>query len=92
MGFATPWVTQYRNAHNYLADFNSEIPLFQQTGALVDALMAWSPRTLTLPGRFEELWVFLYELGILGARDVELAQAWLSDLVRLGYGFPRVVS
>ena len=30
VGFAAPWVVQYRNAHNYLADFNSEIPLFQQ--------------------------------------------------------------
>ena len=34
VAFAYPWVTQYRNAHNYLADFNSELPLYQQAGAL----------------------------------------------------------
>ena len=44
IGFSTPWVTQFRNAHNYLADFNSELPLYQQAGALVDALLDWKPR------------------------------------------------
>ena len=30
----------------------------------------------------------MYELGIVGLRDVELAQSWLSDLTRIGYRFP----
>lgn len=29
VAFSRPWVDQYRNAHNYLADFNSELPLYQ---------------------------------------------------------------
>ena len=37
-------------------------------------------------------YVHMYELSILGEEDVALAQAWLSDLVRLGYEFPRVAS
>ena len=37
-------------------------------------------------------YVHMYELSILGEEDVALAQAWLSDLVRLGYAFPRVES
>ena len=83
-------MTQYRNAHNYLADFNSELPLYQQAGALVDALRAWQPRTRTVPGRVEELYVLMYEMGIVGADDVRLAQAWLSDLLKLGYRFPPI--
>jgi len=90
IGFSTPWVTQYRNAHNYLADFNSELPLYQQAGALVDALLAWRPATATMPGRLEELYVLMYEMGIVGAADVRLAQAWLQDLVRVGYRFPPI--
>ena len=84
-------MTQYRNAHNYLADFNSELPLYQQAGALVDALLAWKPAASTMPGRVEELYILMYEMNIVGLDDVKLAQAWLQDLVRLGYRFPPLV-
>ena len=90
IAFSTPWVTQYRNVHNYLADFNSEVPLYQQAGALVDALLAWRPETRTIPGRLEELYVLMYEMGILAEADVRLAQAWLHDLVKIGYRFPSI--
>ena len=30
IAFSNPFVTQYRNVHNYLADFNSEKPLYSQ--------------------------------------------------------------
>ena len=75
---------------NYLADFNSEVPLYQQAGALVDALLAWRPETRTIPGRLEELYVLMYEMGILAEADVRLAQAWLHDLVKIGYRFPSI--
>ena len=32
IAFSLPWVTQIRNVHNVLADFNSEVPLYQQAG------------------------------------------------------------
>ena len=38
LAFSSAWVTQYRNPHDYLADFNSELPLYQQSGALVEVL------------------------------------------------------
>jgi len=91
IAFSTPWVTQYRNAHNYLADFNSELPLYQQAGALVQSLEAWKPTSDNLPGRLEELYIYMYEMAIVGLDDVKLAQAWLQDLARLGYRFPPIV-
>ena len=30
----------------------------------------------------------MYEFGILGLDDVKLAQAWLADLIKVGYRFP----
>ena len=60
----------------------------QQAGALVGALLAWKPRTSSLPGRIEELYILLYEMSIVGLADVKLAQAWLADLVSIGYRFP----
>jgi hypothetical protein len=90
IAFSTPWVTQYRNAHNYLADFNSEIPLYQQAGALVQALLDWKPKAATMPGRIEELYILMYEMNVLGLDDVKLAQAGLGDLMRVGYRFPPI--
>ena len=92
LAFASPWVTQYRNPHNYLGDFNSELPLYLQSGELVDALRDWKPSRETLPGRLEELYILLYEFGVLELDDVTLVQAWITDLLRVGYKFPPLVS
>ena len=59
VAYSQPWVAQYRNAHNYLADFNSELPLYQQAGELVKALLAWQPTANSLPGRLEELYILM---------------------------------
>ena len=32
----------------------SELPLYQQSGALIDALLHWRPKAPTLPGRLEK--------------------------------------
>ena len=55
---------------------------------MVDALLAWKPSSPTLPGRLEELYVLMYELGIVERNDVLLAQAWIADLIAVGYRFP----
>jgi nucleoside-diphosphate-sugar epimerase len=89
VAFSQPFVSQYRNAHAYLGDLLAEFPLYRQAGALVDALIAWQPRSSTLPGQFEELYVELYERGVLELSDVRLAQAWIGDLIRVGYTFPQ---
>ena len=120
-----------------MAPIPKQVPLYQQSGALVDELLAWRPAAPTLPGRLEELYIHMcaahqrgathartmptradaipwclrhplascvshlrdevssppfgrYELNIVGAKDVALAQAWISDLLRLGYRFPAV--
>jgi len=41
VGFAPPWVTQYRNAHNYLADFNSEVRYSLAINHLACYLTPW---------------------------------------------------
>jgi len=92
IAFASPWVTQFRNAHKLLGDFDAEIPLYQQAGALAEALAAWKPTSTSLPGRLEELYICMYEFGILELSDVQLAQAWIFDLLGVGYRFPPLFS
>jgi len=88
IAFSTPWVTQFRNAHNYLADFNSELPLYQQSGSLVELLLKWRPTSTSIAGRLEELYILMYEVNVIGMADVQLVQAWIDDLISVGYEFP----
>jgi hypothetical protein len=75
--FSTPWVTQIRNSHNYLADFQAELPLYIQSTALVAHLMNQS-KYLSLSGAM----VDAYEYGVVENLDLALAFAWESDLER----------
>ena len=88
--FTRPIVNQERSPHNFLKDFQSELPLYLRASGLVDFLRRWEPSQphLTLPAQYEELLIELYERGVVEELDVKLAQAWLRDLDDAGYAFP----
>jgi hypothetical protein len=88
VAFASPFVVQYRNAHNYMADFNAEQDLFSKAGELIKFLCAWTPQSSTFEGRLEEVIISLYEHTFLEEMDVLLWQAWIEDLHAAGYYFP----
>lgn len=51
MAFGSPTVNQHRNAHNLIRDFEEELPLYKQAGALVELLNAWvAPQGSDLSG------------------------------------------
>ncbi len=88
--FHSPVVIQDRNAHNYLADFDSEEPLYKKSLRLIQQLEEWTTCATSLPGRIEELWIMLYEHGYIDLPDVKLVQSWLESLFIIGYKFPSV--
>jgi hypothetical protein len=40
--FCPPAVNQFRNAHDYMRDFQAEIPLYERVHALIHALLTWA--------------------------------------------------
>uniref|UniRef100_A0A7S1INI2 Glycosyl transferase CAP10 domain-containing protein n=1 Tax=Eutreptiella gymnastica TaxID=73025 RepID=A0A7S1INI2_9EUGL len=90
--FRSPWVVQYRNAHNYLADFDSEYDLYKKATALVQYLKDWNSDEKILKRRLLQLCVDLYEREIFEQEDVLLMNDWLHDLGSAGYEFPLVTS
>ncbi|CAM5999067.1 unnamed protein product [Sphagnum balticum] len=92
VAFTDPAVVQIRNAHNNLADFNAEIPLYEKVPALIARLHEWKSSSPTLPGRIEELWIDMYERDYIGINDVHFCQAWLYALIDVGYQFPNISS
>ena len=92
LAFASPWVTQCRNPHNYLADLDAEADLYSKSGALVSTLLQWKPAASTLEGQIEELIIKMFEIDMLHeVNDVHLHIAWLQDLLQVGFTFPQVV-
>lgn len=71
---------QVRNPHDYLGDFQAELPLYERAGALVDFLLSYTEAEGTSNSggltwsRVEDLAVTMYEYGIVEEEDVLLAQ------------------
>ncbi len=72
LAFSDPWVTQYRNAHKYLKDFQSELDLYLKTEGLVEVLnrvqfpdWQFASKDAELAGRVLGIYVCLYEHGLL---------------------------
>lgn len=95
--FSYATVKQDRNAHNYLADFDSEQPLYMESSKLLEQLNEWdltlhnnnkdSEKIVNVPGLIEEMWILMYEHGYIEIADVKQCQAWLQSLVAAGYDF-----
>lgn len=88
IAFSPPMVQQLRTPHNPLADMAAENDLYFKSHELIKFLRLWNGTASTLPGRFEELTIQLYERGYLELGDVQLTQQWLLALTAIGYKFP----
>jgi hypothetical protein len=91
VAFAAPqFSVPNRNAHNYLGDFEAEIPLYRQAGALMEhlVLMADKAKTMCATCSPHELlfkvYVELYEHEIVQIDDVNAVKAWIEDMQDLG--------
>ena len=83
LAFSPPVVEQDRNAHDFMGDYMSERPLYEEAAALVEYLLGWPcPSGSSLPAVFERLFVDLYERGFIEVQDVGRLQAFLRDLIR----------
>jgi len=88
VAFTPPHVVHDRVAHDYLKDFHSEHDLYLKSTAMVSFLARWTSDAPTLVERLEQLWAQLYARGFVELADLQLAQAWIRDLLAVGYDFP----
>lgn len=88
IAFTPAHVVHDRVAHDYLKDFQSEGDLYLKATAMVAFLSQWSSDAPTLVERLEQLWAALYSRGFVEIGDLRLAQAWIRDLLSIGYEFP----
>jgi len=90
--FLPPSVTQIRNAHDYLLDFEDELDLYLKSEDLIRFLKEWTSNKETLPERILDLAIAMVEKDFWKVGDARLVKAWLEDLISVGYEFPSPIS
>ena len=83
-------IVRSRNNHTALFDFASEVPLYLQSGELVKYLQKWTCERATLQECLLQLYIDLFEVGVVEESDVRYMFAWLQDLKTVGYDFPKL--
>jgi hypothetical protein len=80
IAFCPAIVEHHRNQHGLTRDFNAELPLYQQSAAL---LMFMDESIEPIKGdkleSLREAYVTLIEHGILGEADLSFVEAWIED-------------
>lgn len=90
--FGSATVRQIRNSHSYLKDMKEEDQLYHQSGSFVRFLSSWTSTDRTLIRRIALLARDIAQGGFWHSDEVNIIDAWLNDLVAVGYKFPPVVT
>ena len=88
--FFPPNARQIRSAHDYLEDFVDEKELYHDAGRLVKFLIQWNSDKPDFFDRVFDLSVAMVDEGFWEIGDALLTNAWLKDLVSLGYAQPTI--
>lgn len=80
LGFLNATVIQKRNPHNYMRDFESEIPMYIHGAEVVDIVQAAIRPEALVAENLRLAYVALEEKGIVQKRELETLDAWLCDV------------
>lgn len=78
--FTKATAIQERNVHNYLKDFESEIPCYLYAQKVVDIAVAIIQDGLTLKDNMFNVYKALFEENIVKKEELDILEAWLKDI------------
>lgn len=82
LGFTRAAVVQERNPHDYLKDFESEIPCYLHAQDVLSAATGAVKSSATVGGNLTAVYEALHRGGIVKQPELALLAAWLEDLER----------
>jgi hypothetical protein len=86
LGFLNATVLQKRNPHDYMSDFNSEIPMYLNCRKVVDVVSTAISTDESMESNLYNAYVSLLEKGIVEDDELRTLEAWLNDLQRMSTG------
>lgn len=84
LGFSKATVVQERHPHNYLRDFESEIPSYLFAEKIIDLVTNSINTDHSISDNLRESYQVLYENKIVLKKELSLLANWLRDLETLG--------
>lgn len=82
-GFGDATVVQKRNEHDYLKDFESEIPMYLHTEMVVTMAKETVDSELSYSDNLMKIYSALQTAGIVKEEEIRLLEAWLKDVREL---------
>jgi hypothetical protein len=80
------------NNRDFLRSYSKEYQLYLIVNILVNELSQFRFNTKTIPGMLEEIYIYLYEIGLFQKAEVTAVQSWIKQLIGMKYRFPTVFS
>ncbi|MCG9891867.1 MAG: STELLO glycosyltransferase family protein [Thermosynechococcaceae cyanobacterium MS004] len=80
LGFTKATVTQERNPHDYLKDFESEIPCYLYPYKVIDVVSSSIRSTYSVADNLYQAYAALCGAGIVTNEEVELVTLWLQGI------------
>jgi len=84
LGFTNPIVFQDRNEHDFMKDFQQEVPMFLQVEKTLEIVSEVLTPAMEITEMLVAAYSALSEYKIVDVQEIELLQAWLEDLSRVG--------
>jgi hypothetical protein len=79
LGFTHATVVQKRNIHDFMKDFESEIPMYIYTEKVVEAVEASITSNLNMEDNLFNAYKQLFNKNIVEKRELDTLEAWLMD-------------
>jgi hypothetical protein len=83
LGFTEATVIQERNPHDYVKDFESEIPCYLHPNRVIAAVTRVVDSTRTVSENLRSAYTELAKESIVSAQELELLNLWLADIAGL---------
>ena len=83
LGFSTATVVQERNPHNYLRDFESELPCYLHAAAVVEVVSKAVKPSASVTENLSAAYEALHDKKVVTREELNLVGAWVADLQSL---------
>lgn len=80
LGFTKATVVQKRNPHDYMKDFESEIPMYQYCSSVPELVSKSISASASISDNLFNAYKQLESKGVVTPREIETLEAWLFDL------------
>lgn len=83
VGFGTSTVIQKRNPHNYINDFESEIPLYINSEKIIDVIKKSMQKNASISENLTNCYKRLCSANFVEKKELILLNAWMEDIKSL---------